>query len=121
MDIKKFIYIGVIILVLDMLYISRIKDKYNEMVTSIQGSEMKVNMYGAVFAYLMLTLGVYKLVELNLSLQDCFIMGFVVYGVYNGTCHGIFNNWNEKIAIMDTIWGGTLFLGSVYVVKKLKI
>lgn len=33
------------------------------------------------------------------------LVGFVVYGVYNGTNYAILKNWTPKLAILDTLWG----------------
>ena len=36
------------------------------------------------------------------------IYGFVTYSIYNGVNMSIFNDWTEKISLIDISWG-TLF------------
>ena len=35
------------------------------------------------------------------------LVGFVAYGVYNGSNYATLKTWSTKIALTDTIWGST--------------
>ena len=37
------------------------------------------------------------------------LLGLLVYGVYDTTNYAIFNKWDFKTVVMDTLWGGVLF------------
>jgi len=48
---------------------------------------------------------------------DAFILGIVIYGVYEFTSMGVFPNWSVKMAIMDILWGGILFALTMIISK----
>ena len=79
-------------------------------------------MYGAVacFIFLVLVLNYFILNAYN-SVMDAFILGIVIYGVFETTNLVLFKKWPTYIAVMDTIWGGILFALTTYIIKKLKI
>ena len=41
--------------------------------------------------------------------MDAFLLGIVIYGVYESTNYAILKNWNIKAVALDTLWGGILF------------
>jgi uncharacterized membrane protein len=41
--------------------------------------------------------------------MDAFILGIVIYGVYETTNYAIFDKWNIQALTLDTLWGGILF------------
>ena len=40
---------------------------------------------------------------------DAFLLGFIIYGVYDATSYAVFKKWSPGLAIVDTLWGGILF------------
>ena len=48
-------------------------------------------------------------VQLPNSLEEAMVygalLGFVIYGVFNGTNYSLNKNWTIKIATLDTLWG----------------
>ena len=44
-----------------------------------------------------------------------FLLGAIIYGVYATTNYALINNWEPKIALIDTIWGGILFYLTTYI------
>ena len=52
---------------------------------------------------------------------DAFVLGLVIYGVYEGTNYAILKKWPLKIVIMDTLWGGILFALTSFFVNSLNI
>ena len=48
-------------------------------------------------------------VQLPNSVEEAMVygalLGFVIYGVFNGTSYTLNKNWTVKIALLDTIWG----------------
>ena len=48
------------------------------------------------------------------SLYYGFLFGFVLYGVYDFTVAAVISKWDMKTAILDTLWGGTVFFLATY-------
>jgi len=60
--------------------------------------------------YLLLALIIYFfIIKQKLNITYAIILGFLVYGIYNGTNLATINLYNTKIAILDSLWGGLLF------------
>ena len=90
------------------------------MIQNIQGSVMKSKMGSALICYIFLALGVYYfIIKNNKKSSDAFLLGMIIYGVYNSTAHALLDKFDTKIAITDTIWGGILYYLTTEVYKKL--
>ena len=77
-------------------------------VRAIQHKPITLKYSGAILCYVALTLILYR--TLSLSYLDTFALGVAIYAVYEGTNYAIFDNWPIKMVIMDTLWGGILFV-----------
>lgn len=96
-------------LALDFLYLSSFGNFFNSLVKSIQGSPIKFNPIGAILCYILLIVGLnYFIIAEKRPLTDAFLLGLVIYGVYETTNYTILAKWNEKAVILDTLWGGIL-------------
>lgn len=112
--------IGIVLVLLDSIYLNLISDLFNKQIKNIQGSDIKMNYYGAIIAYIFLILGLYYfIIKQNKSVKDAFLLGLVIYGVYEGTNYALFNNWSECIVIIDTLWGGILFGLTTWIIKNI--
>lgn len=118
---KEFLISSLSLLVLDYLWlIFFMSGQYRPLVLKIQKSPMKVNKIAALLAYSFMLLGLHQIVlKYKLSLFHTFIFGVCVYATYNFTCAAIFNDWDYKIATIDILWGGTVYLLAVYLGNKL--
>ena len=118
---KKIIISSIVMLILDMIFISLIKDKYSKMIQKIQNSPMKVRTISALLCYILLILGLnyFILNDPSKNLLDAFILGFVIYGVYDTTTFALIKDWDLKLAVIDSFWGGTLFYLTTLITKKL--
>jgi hypothetical protein len=54
------------------------------------------------------------------SLKDAFLTGAAVYAVYDFTLMTVFKDYNLGMAVADTLWGGTLFTMTRYVLDRFK-
>ena len=52
--------------------------------------------------------------------MDAFILGILIYGVFELTNKGIFKNWNWMMVLYDGLWGGILFSITTMLVYKLE-
>jgi len=58
--------------------------------------------------------------ERKKSILEAFLLGIIIYAVYETTTLAILKNWTYKTAIIDTIWGGTLFALTTFIVYAIK-
>lgn len=127
MNLKTIIVSGLILLVVDALYLSIIGQDYGNMIKRIQGKDMKINLLGGVLCYVVMTLGLnyFILSEKNKKVKDlclkAFILGLLVYGVYETTSYALLEKWDIKYVLIDTVWGGTLFALTTFFVLKLNL
>lgn len=110
MDLLTIFVSGIIMLLLDFVYLSSLSKTYSDQVAAIQRTVMSLKMEGAALCYLFLIFGLYYFIlKDNKSPFDAFLLGLVIYGVYEATTYAIFKKWPLNLVIIDTLWGGTLF------------
>ena len=106
---------------LDYIYIQNIKDRFEKMLISIQNEKLKAKYLGIIICYsIMLFVIKYFVIDKNLSLLESFLLGSSIYGIYDMTNYATITNWDFNFAIFDILWGGTLFLLTNLVYKKIK-
>jgi uncharacterized membrane protein len=124
MDQKEYIKILIILLIIDIPMISYINKKmYFSMFNKINnGQNMIINnnkIISAIIAYLLLAYALYYfIIKKNLTKNDAFILGIIIYGIYNTTNYFTINNYSIEVAIKDTLWGGILFYLIMYIYSK---
>ena len=111
----KFNYIylvsSILILLYDSIYLNLFKNYFAGQVKKIQNSPMSLNISAAMLSYLFIIIGFnYFVLGYNMSLSDSFLLGIIIYGIYEATNWAIFKNWSVLSVIIDTLWGGCLFL-----------
>lgn len=100
---------GVILVCLDSAFIAMNYNAYADQVATIQRTVMIVNPVGLVLAYLFLIGGLYFfIVRKRRPIDEAFIYGIVLYGVYDSTNYAMIKKWSPSLASIDTLWGGTL-------------
>jgi uncharacterized membrane protein len=114
---KHLIIVSVIILVLDMLYLSNYGAKpFINMVEKIQNEKSIVKLSSAAVAYALLILAVHQFVlEQPSNYFRAFMLGLIIYGVFDSTNMALFNKYDIQIAIEDSLWGGILFATTLYI------
>jgi hypothetical protein len=112
---------AIIFVSIDFIYLNLIKDYFNNQIKSVQGSQMNVNLFGAVLCYIFLIVGInYFIIKPKKSVSEAFLLGIVIYGVYETTNYALFKNWSILTVIIDTLWGGILFASTTYLVNMLR-
>lgn len=116
----------VFMLLADLIWISINKAKYANLVQAVQHKPMQVKIQGAVIAYATMILGLVLFV-IPAAKSDRYpnkvvkaakygaSFGFVVYVIYNATNYAIFQGYSVSTAILDTIWGTTVYFLSTLV------
>lgn len=118
---KTILYIAILLVAIDSIYLNGIKDYFNAQIKSVQGSQIQINFLGAVLCYVLLSVGLYYfIVDQNKSIKDAFLLGIVIYGVYETTNYTLFRNWSMKTVFIDTLWGGLLFAMTTYIIRVLQ-
>jgi uncharacterized membrane protein len=112
---------AIIFITTDFVYLSVIKDYFLNQIKLVQGSEPKVNYLGVALCYIFLIAGInYFIIKPRKSVNDAFLLGIVIYGVYETTNYALLKNWSIFTVIIDTLWGGLLFAFTTYVVNMLR-
>lgn len=117
---NKIIISSIILILLDSIYLKLSSNFFNKQIYMIQKSNIKLDILSVVFCYLFLILGLnYFILNENKSPFDAFILGLVIYMVFDTTNKAIFKKWKWITVIMDGIWGGLLFLITTLITYKL--
>lgn len=120
---KQLIYIfvsSIVFIVIDSVYLNFIKDYFNNQVKLIQGSSIKINSYAMIICYIILIFGInYFIIIPNRSILDAFLLGLIIYGVYETTNMALFSKWSWTTVLIDTLWGGILFALTTTIIKMI--
>ena len=109
-------FFPLIMLLVDSVYLTSTSKFYNSIVKSIQGSDIKMRILGAFLCYLILAFGLYYFIlRKKESIFNAFVLGFVIYGVFETTNYAIFRKWKLSAVFLDTLWGGILFAITTYI------
>ena len=110
-SINNFFILCIILLCLDFVYLNLIKKMFAKQILDVQKSQMQINYFGAALCYFILTTGFnHFIIKQNKTKYDAFLLGLMVYGVYETTNYALLKNWSPKIVVIDTLWGGILFV-----------
>jgi len=113
-----------VFILLDLVWFSvSLKPIYEPTFQAIQGSPLNMRIGGGIVAWVLLALGIrYFGVTDGASKTTSFLrgalLGFIIYGVYNGTNYATFSNYPVNTAIADTMWG-TFATGIVTVISSM--
>lgn len=121
---KEIVLTAVLLVLIDSVYLTLMTPLFNKQIITIQGSKVQLNLYGAVLCYFFLIFGLYYfIIKDKRSIVDAFLLGLVIYTVYEFTSMALLKNWYWSVAIIDSLWGATLFAittALVYKISKLK-
>ena len=109
---------AIIFVLLDSIYLNFIKDYFSKQITLIQGSNIQMDLLATLICYIFLIFGInYFIIKPRRSVQDAFLLGIIIYGVFETTNKALFNKWSWVTVIIDTLWGGILFALTTYIVS----
>jgi len=114
--IKEIIISSIAMLILDGAYISLNQRAFENQVASVQRVILQVKPLGAIICYFFLIFGLnYFIISKKRTLLDAFLFGLIIYAVYDSTNYALFKQWKPLLAIMDAIWGGSLFALTTFI------
>jgi len=109
--IKDIIKLTVIVLIVDSIFLFNIYNLFNNQIIKVQGSKIEMNILGSLLSYVFVVLPLYWfIIKENRSNLDAFILGISLYGLYEYTNLALLKNWNLQTTMIDTLWGGCLFV-----------
>ena len=113
---------AIVFVTLDYFYLNLIKSYFENQVQLVQGSPLKMNYLGAIICYIFLIFGInYFIIKPKRSIQDAFLLGLVIYGVFETTNVTLFSKWSWFTVLIDSLWGGTLFALTTYIVNLVRL
>jgi uncharacterized membrane protein len=120
-----------LLLIIDLPMIMLINnDMYSKHLLNINKEPMKFDIIAIIFTYLLMALSINYFIISNLDNSINYIniffkgaiLGFIIYGIYNGTNKSTINNWGIFESIIDTLWGTFLFgitsILSAYIIQN---
>ena len=112
---------AIVLVSIDFLYLQFIKGLFENQIKLVQSSPLQINYLGAAICYILLIVGInYFIIKPRKSVSDAFLLGIIIYGVYETTNYSLFKNWSIFTVVIDTLWGGLLFATTTYIVNLLR-
>uniref|UniRef100_A0A6C0ERE1 DUF2177 family protein n=1 Tax=viral metagenome TaxID=1070528 RepID=A0A6C0ERE1_9ZZZZ len=112
---------AIIFITIDSIYLNVMKDYFQNQIQRVQGSSIKFNFLGAAICYLFLIIGInYFIIKPHKSVNEAFLLGIIIYGVYETTNYALIKNWSILTVIIDTLWGAILFATTTFIVNLLR-
>lgn len=116
----KIFFTAIIFVIIDGIYLSFINPYFNQQIKLVQGTDIKMNLTAAILCYVFLIFGIYHfIIQPNKSVQDAFLLGLVIYAVYELTNRALLTKWKWSTVLIDTLWGGILFAITTWIIKKI--
>jgi uncharacterized membrane protein len=122
-DIKIIFFICLIFIIIDvpvLIYVN--KDTYLVNFRNINNGEIdftRLKIISVLICYLIMAFGLYYFSVKEKNILNALILGFIIYGIYNATNYATINKYSLNVAIIDTLWGPTLFTTVAYLVINL--
>jgi uncharacterized membrane protein len=114
-----FIKIGLLLALLDYIYLSSISNFFKKTIYTIQNSKLNFRLIPTIFCYLLLILSIqYFIISKKGNILDAFILGVCIYGVFELTNYATISKWPFNLVLMDTLWGGILFSLTTFLYLK---
>ena len=112
---------AIVLITIDFVYLNVMKGYFDNQIKMVQGSPIKMNFLGAALCYIFLIIGInYFIIKPRKSVSDAFLLGIIIYGVYETTSYALLKNWSIFTVMIDTLWGGLLFAATTYVVNLVR-
>jgi uncharacterized membrane protein len=112
---------AIIFVIIDFFYLNMIKQYFKNQIEKVQKTPLKVNILGTLLCYVFLIFGLnYFIIQPKRSVSDAFLLGIVIYGVYETTSYALLSNWSFLTVIIDTLWGGALFAITTFIINQIR-
>ena len=109
-EILRILVVGVLFVAIDAIYLTSISGYFNKQIMAIQKTGIKLDMVATAICYVFLVFGIYYfIIREQRDLVDAFLLGAVIYMVYETTNKAILKDWMWTTVALDGVWGGVLF------------
>lgn len=106
----RYIFASILLLLLDMIFLKWNERLFHNQVITVQRVILQPNYNAIMITYLLLIFTLcYFIIRSHRNVGEAFLLGFLVYGIFEFTNMSIFKKWELKTAVIDSLWGGTLF------------
>ena len=107
---ERYIFACVLLLILDFAFLWLNQVNFQNQIINVQRVVLQPNYIGFLMSYVcILGLLCYFIIRPHRPVQEAFLLGLLVYGLYEFTNKAIFKKWEFMTVAMDTLWGGILF------------
>ena len=108
--IERYIFASILFLILDMIYIKVNERMLHNQIINVQRVVLQPNYPAIIITYFLLCFTIcYFIIRPHRDMNEAFLLGALIYGIFEFTNLSIFKKWEWMTAIMDTLWGGILF------------
>lgn len=119
-NIKLYLVALLLILLVDLPWIYFFMSKqYAQFAKGVEGLQFTMKPVAAIVAYLFIALPFASFLQ-GQTISNAAICGLVIYAVFAFTNYAIFAQWPLKLALLDTIWGGILYLVTAKLLQLIK-
>jgi uncharacterized membrane protein len=116
-----FLITAILLVAIDFIYLKTTRSYFENQIKIVQGSPLQVNLLGLILSYIFLIFGLnYFIIKSKRSPYDAFLLGILIYGVFETTNYALFKKWSIFTVILDTLWGGTLFAIVTFIINNLR-
>ena len=111
MFIRQIIYSSIIFVLLDAVYLSTFSNFFNGVVKRVQGTGITFNIWSGVLCYVSLLIGLnyFILNDKRRTALEAFLLGFIIYSVYETTNYAILKNWSPYAVIITPVGSGQYY------------
>ena len=101
----------VVLLVLDVIWINNVmSERYSQIFNKLLKGSIKLNYISAFITYCIMVLALYYFVlreskDADDALFRGALMGFIMYGVYDGTLYAFLPIKDYQTGLLDVVWG----------------
>jgi uncharacterized membrane protein len=107
-------------ILLDGMYLRTVQSAFSKQLIEVQGSPLALKIIPTILCYILLIFGLnYFIISKKQPLYDAFLLGLVIYGVYDTTTYALITKWSPYLATIDALWGGVLMATTTYVTYAL--
>lgn len=119
---QHFVVLFIILFSIDFLFISYVTGPiFGENIKNIQGTKMEVKILSAAFAWFCTVFILYYfIIRENKSEYEAAILGFLAYGIFDGTNLALFKKYSLKAFSIDILWGTSLFFTSTLIFNSVR-
>jgi len=118
----KIFLVAIIFVLVDSIYLYSSKDYFQRQIIAVQKSPIRLRIDSTILCYIALVFGLwYFIIREKRSCFQAFLLGVVIYSVYETTNFATLKAWKPLTVFMDTLWGGILFALVTKIVQLLNI